>query len=305
MNSKDFTAKVQAEISGRLGPDYRVSVKEIVKNNGVILHGMLIYNKEQNVTPTIYLDTFREKYEAGESWDSIIDRILISYRNGMPVKPVDMDFFKNFEKVKDRIAYKIINAEKNKDLLKEIPHIRFLDLAVCFYYAFSHEELGNGSILIHNQQMEIWNASTVELLKLAQKNTRKIFDVELTDMENILSEMISSEMAEGNMEMLENLNMSEAIPMKVLSNRRHIYGAVVIILPGQLQDIAEEMNANLFILPSSVHEVILMADTGQEEPQAMREMVMEVNETQVLPEEILSDHVYYYDREKREICIVA
>ena len=124
-------------------------------------------------------------------------------------------------------------------------------------------------------------------------------------MENILSGMISSEMAEGNMEMLENLNMSEAIPMKVLSNRRHIYGAVVIILPGVLQDIAEEMNANLFILPNSVHEVILMADTGQEEPQAMREMVMEVNETQVLPEEILSDHVYYYDREKREICIVA
>lgn len=302
MNSREFAAKVQAEIAGRLGPDYKVSTKEIVKNNGVVLQGLLIYSKKQNITPTIYLNAFLEKYEEGESWDSIIDKILMSYRDGMPNKPVDMEFYKYFEKVKDRIAYKLINAEKNRELLTEIPHIRFLDLAVCFYYAFTHATLGDGSILIHNVQVEAWNTDTVELLKLAQKNTRKMFDVELVDMENILAEMITREMPEGN---IEGFNLKGIIPMKVLSNRRHMYGAAVMILPGVLQDIAEEMDASLYILPSSVHEVILMTDTGQEQPQVLRDMVMEVNATQVLPEEILSDHVYYYDRDKKEICIVA
>ena len=248
------------------------------------------------------MNAFLEKYEEGESWDSIIDKILMSYRNGMPNKPVDMEFYKYFEKVKDRIAYKLINAEKNRELLTEIPHIRFLDLAVCFYYAFTHATLGDGSILIHNVQVEAWNTDTVELMKLAQKNTRKMFDVELVDMENILAEMITREMPEGN---IEGFNLKGIIPMKVLSNRRHMYGAAVMILPGVLQDIAEEMDASLYILPSSVHEVILMTDTGQEQPQVLRDMVMEVNATQVLPEEILSDHVYYYDRDKKEICIVA
>ena len=126
--------------------------------------------------------------------------------------------------------------------------------------------------------------------------------VELVDMENILAEMITREMPEGN---IEGFNLKGIIPMKVLSNRRHMYGAAVMILPGVLQDIAEEMDASLYILPSSVHEVILMTDTGQEQPQVLRDMVMEVNATQVLPEEILSDHVYYYDRDKKEICIVA
>lgn len=305
MKKKEFAAKVQAEISERLGSDYKVSVKEVVKNNGVVLQGLLIYEKTQNVTPTIYLEAFQERYEKGEDWDSIVDKILKLYRDGVPAKPVDMEFFRDFDRVKNRIAYKLINARRNKELLKEIPHISFLDLAVCFYYAFDHEALGNGSILIRNIQVENWNTNTVELLKLAQKNTKKMFGVEVEDMGNLLARMICRDLSGESMEALEGLELQEAVPMKILSNRRRLYGASAMILPGVLQKIAEEMDANLYILPSSVHEVILMADTGREEPKVLREMVEEVNGTQVLPEEILSEHVYYYDRDKKEISMIA
>lgn len=302
MNKKNFAAKVRAEVSERLGDQFTVTLKEIVKNNGVAMQGMLIYSREQNVAPTIYLDPFWERYEQGEEWDTIIARILSVYESNVPCDPLDMTFYMDFEKVKKRIVYKLINAERNEKLLGTIPHICFLDLAICFCYAFSHKSLGNGTILVNNSQMKVWNTNTVELLRLAQKNTRRLFGMDMQPMERILEQLLREELdgdaAEGKALVIST------IPMNVLSNRRRQYGAAAMLYPGVLQTIADSLEASLYILPSSVHEVIIMPDTGQEDPDFLKEMVAEVNATQVLPEEILSGSVYYYDREKREVTVL-
>lgn len=299
MNHKEFAKKVQADISDRLGQDYKVCTKEVIKNNGVAMQGLLIHSKGQNVTPTIYLEAFYERYRSGESWNQILDKILTVYRNGIPKEAVNMDFFSDFDRVKGRIVYKLIHAERNAELLAGIPHIRFLDLAICFYYAFSHKTLGNGSILVYNSQMETWKTNTVELLRLAQKNTRRLFGMVLLPMQDLLTELLKGEMddvSEGDL-----LDSPKDVSMQILSNRVRMFGAVTMLYPGVLQKLADELQANLYILPSSVHEVILVEDTGEEDILYLKQMVKEVNETQVLPEEILSDSVYYYDREKCEV----
>lgn len=302
MNRKEFIAKVQAETAKRLGDRYKVNTEEAVGNNGVIMQLLRISSREQNAEPAIFLDSFWESYEQGEEWEHVIDRILKIYENGIPKEPVNMKFFMDFDCVKDRIAYKLINAEKNERLLSRIPHIRFLDLAICFYYAFFHKTLGNGSILVYNTQVEMWNTDTVELLRLAQKNTGHLFGMELQPMMDLLKELaddILQKLSE------EDFLLAEEIPLKILSNGRHQFGAACMLYPGVLKKIAEDSGADLYILPSSVHEVILMADTGREDPGKLAEMVKEVNSAQVLPEEVLSDHVYYYDREKDQVCIIA
>ena len=299
MNKKEFAMKVQADIADRLRQDHRVCIKEVVKNNGVPMQGLLIHTKDCNITPTIYLEAFYDRYIEGESWNHIIDKILAVYKNGLPTETVDMDFFNEFDKVKERIAYKLINAERNKELLSQIPHICFLDLAICFYYAFSHKTLGNGSILVYNRQVETWKTNTVELLRLAQKNTGELFGMELVPMQELLMKLLPEE--ETGIQVESTFDFSKDVWMQILTNKGRIFGAACILYPGVLQRIADEVQANLYILPSSVHEVILIAVTGEEDIHLLKRMVREVNATQVLPEEVLSDSVYYFDREKREI----
>lgn len=299
MNIKEFVMKVQADIADRLGQNFRVCLKEVIKNNGVVMQGLLIYSKEQNVTPTIYLEAFYERYQQGETWDQVVDKILAVYKNGLPKETVNMDFYNEFDKVKDRIAYKLINAARNKELLSKIPHIRFLDLAICFYYAFAHKTLGNGSILVYNGQVETWKTNTASLLRLAQRNTEKLFGMELVPMADLMTKLLQDEEADLWEETSDDV--SQDVWMQILTNRGRMFGAAGILYPGVLQKIADEVQANLYILPSSVHEVILIADSGEEDLQLLKKMVREVNATQVLPEEVLSDSVYYFDRVKHEV----
>lgn len=123
MNKKVFMEDLCRLIQERLGEKYRVKIQEVNKNNNVRFQGLLILTEESNVTPTIYLDSFYEAYLEGTSLESIIEVILQIYREDMPGRHVDMAFFKNFEQVKDRICYKLINVRYNEALLEQIPHV--------------------------------------------------------------------------------------------------------------------------------------------------------------------------------------
>ncbi len=299
MNRKEFARKARADIARRLGEDYHVYTKEVTKNNGVSMDAILIGNAGQNITPTIYLAPFYDRIRQSEEWDSVMENILEVYWKSMPVETVDMDFYGDFDKVRNRIACKLIHAERNRELLSAIPHVMFHDLAVCFYYAFSHKTLGNGSILVYNTQVETWKTNTAELMRVALENTRELFGVETVPMEKLLCEMLVQEMG-GSAQIPQDCIVS-GISMQILSNHSRTFGAAAILLPGVLEEIADRAEAGLYILPSSVHEVILIPESGDEDVEYLKSMVKEVNDTQVLPEEILSDSVYYYDRDRREV----
>lgn len=304
MNIKQFARKVQDGVSKLLEEEAEVSVREVRKNNGVTLHGLMILKKDQNVSPTIYLDTFLELYEQGMSLSEVVSNIMSVYESGMPRQKVDMEFFREFSKVKDKIVYKLVNADKNRELLKQIPHICFLDLAICFCYAYYHKTLGNGTIMIYNTHVAMWNTNTVELMRLAKKNAPRLSPPECNSMETVLAELAEETQEESIFTESCFRGDSKGIPMHILSNEKRTYGAACILYPGMLQQISESFSKDFYILPSSIHEVILLADDGWEEPEHLKEMVREVNATQVEPEEILSDNVYYYDHIQKEMRII-
>ncbi len=296
---RSFAEKVCSAVSKILGDDYQVKLQEVTKNNGVILQGIVILAQDRNVSPTIYLNAFLNAYESGVSLSEIVQRILEIYREDSPHKNVDMSFFREFGRVRDRICYRLINREKNRLLLERIPHIEFLDLCICFYYAYSDDALGSGSILIHNNHMEAWGCSTADLLRLAERNTPRIFPWELHSMEEIILELAGEKMAGEDEQCL-----FPEMGMRVLSNLQRVQGAACLLYPGLLSTLSEKWRSSFFLLPSSIHEVILLEEKGLEDVKFLRDMVREVNTAQVEPEEVLSDNLYYFDRSEGRVRIV-
>lgn len=304
MEINAFADKVCKAVRNKLGTDYRVEVKQVRKNNGVIHYGLLILSKEQNVAPTIYLDAFLEAYERGSTFGMLIERMLSIYGAGVPDENVDLDFFRFFEKVKDRVCYRLIGRNGNEDLLRDIPYIEFLDLAICFYYAYQGEQLGEGSILIHNSHVEMWGCCTAELMRLAQENTPRLFPWICGSLGDIVSGMLEPEGCGREEDVRLEDGFGDEIPMKVLTNEKRTQGAVCMLYPGLLAQLAEEEKRSFYIFPSSVHEVILMADRGKGEAESFKQMIVEINDAQVEPEEVLSDSLYYYDFAEKKVKII-
>lgn len=309
MEKKIFAQTVQSAVQEKLGREYEVILRDIIKNNGVTLSGLIITAQGQNIAPTIYLDSFHEAYEGGVSLDCIVEKVLEIYGKDSPPESIDMEFFRDFEKVKDKICYKLINREKNEELLLQIPHREFLDLEICFYYAYQGDEIGNGTILIYNTHLEMWGTSVEELFALSQKNTPALFPWECKSMEETLREFLKED-REDKEELSETATGGTAeeeacvgSSMRILCNSAHIYGAACILYPGVLEETARERNGDLYILPSSVHEVILLEVDGEKDPEILKEMIKEVNDTQVRPEEILSYQLYYFDCTNNNIRI--
>lgn len=286
-----FAEMVCRAVSEELGGEVQVKLQEVIKNNGVVLQGLVILNGKSNLSPTIYLNPFLEAYENDMPLTGIVEGILNVYRKEMPDDTMDMDFFREFERVKEGICYRIINRERNKTLLERIPHINFLDLSICFYYAFRDERLGNGSILVYNNHMDFWGCDVETLLRYARENTPRLYPSEFINMADVLEEQMQEKLC-------------GRLPMYVLGNEKHFFGAASILYPDALSAAGERFGENFFILPSSIHEVILLPVQDAADTETMRDMVREINLTQLAPEEVLSDNVYFYDCASNHVKIM-
>lgn len=294
MEMEAFVRKACKAVGERLGSGFRVEARDVRKNNGVILHGMSVMKKGQNVAPTIYLDTFLEAYESGAAFGTIMQRLLQICEESASGEGMDMGFFRSFEKVRDRICYRLVGRDRNRELLEDMPHVGFLDMAVCFFYAYQDEAFGEGSIPVHNPHMEAWETDTAELLALARRNTRRLFPWECRTLEEVLDELDGPSVQEDGW---------IGLPLRVLSNDRRAYGAACLLYPGVLEGIAEKEGCSLYILPSSIHEVILLPDDGEIVPDELKKMVAEVNRSYVAAEEVLTDSLYYFNMQNKEVVV--
>ena len=318
---QEFCQKLHREISGKLGDTVTVELKEIIKNNGVRFHGLVFSGENGNIAPTIYLEGYYPEYRNGKALSEIREEILQLYEGVKNRQQIDIRFFENYDVVQTGICFKLINRARNEELLKRVPSIPYLDLAIVFFYYYRNELLGDGTILIHNSHMKAWGVTVTELYERALYNTERLFAPELLRMEQLLKEELLEEIhlqeeiqlqeekqqtqRTGIWEEEKDMEGQESVAgsMLVLTNRQRQYGAASILYTQYLQLLAVKLNRNFFILPSSVHEVILLPDCGLER-EPLKQMVEEVNETQVAAEEVLSDSVYYYDREKKAVQVI-
>ena len=299
MKFEEFTKAVKEKLQENLGESYRVEIQQVRKNNDVLLSGLTIHSKETNIIPTIYLEAFYELYKNDMPMEKIITKIFKTYQESLPKENIDMNFFKDFEKVKDRIVYRLVHGERNKELLKDIPHIPFWDLVICFSYAFHSDELGDGMILIHNDHMENWNVNHSALMQLAEVNTPRLFPAAFYGINEVLKQMHV------------DVDLSECIEeqLYVLTNQKKIYGAASILYPGTLSLVAEQLNSDFYILPSSIHEVLILRKERfqelEQEGKYLHKIIRDINYVELAAEEVLSDYPYFYDRKERKLVQIC
>lgn len=296
MTKEQFAKEMQDRVQREMGDGYEVKIQHVTKNNGVELTGLMVSDPTRNIAPTIYLDSMYEDVKSGgRTIDDCTGLAAYNLRNGMPQKKINMDFFTDWAQVKDKICFRLVNAEANRELLSQVPHEGFKDLAVTFFYPFEHDEVGKGSILIRNEHAERWGVSEKDLMEAAKVNTPKIFPPRCVPMVDMLVQMISNGPA-GEAELPERPFQEEAFPMHVLTNGDRTYGAGVMMYDEYLAKVAEAAGCDLYVIPSSVHELIVLPKDDGMKGEVLRDMVREVNETQVDAQDRLTNSLYVYDR---------
>ena len=291
---EEFRKKLMEELKNRLGEGYAVSPIDVNKNNGTILHGISILQEGSIGGATVYIDRLYQRLgDTGEEIEKMIADILEDIRSCFETD--NEELYKNvceYDRAKEQLRVALCNYEANQETLSYRPHKRILDLAVIAYVSSAEAPVGRtGSIYVTDRLLEIWGVSKEEMFTTALKNTMKeAFCCKLSD---LLAQQDDFELPPG-----------VEIPMYILTTNSKYLGASSLLNGPALNQIAEELHSNLFIYPSSIHEVLVLPDEGTRKQRAMqKKMVEEVNETNVSPEERLSNSVYYFDREKHEVTI--
>lgn len=291
MNYQEFLTNIKTQLSLQIDSGFSLTIQTFIKNNGTKHEGLIIQKPDLNVSPTIYLKPYYHRYLEGVSLEDICEDILTTYRDNLPEKDFDVSRFTDYSKASKRIVMRLISYDQNEELLKDVPHFRYLDLAVAFYCMLCSGEKGQANILIRNEHMKSWGVSADDLREAAEENTRRLLPPELISMKEILGEH-----RPGFLHEIEDMD----IRMYILTNRFRTNGATVLLYDGLLAKLSGLFDSDLIILPSSVHEVILVPTSEKEfdheELDHYTSMVKEVNEMELADEEILSGHAYYYCR---------
>lgn len=292
MTYQEFITYIKNDISSRLTNGRTVRIEQITKNNNTVYDALVISDPFINISPTIYVNQYYYLYLSGTSLTDICDIIFETYQKSVPIKDFDVSLFRDFSHAKPYIVMKLINAAKNHTLLQKIPHIPYLDMAIIFVYCATDFNETFSTILIKNSHLELWNIEQDELYEIAKKNTPLLLPSNLEPIQNILQYFDP------------NISFTEKIPLYILTNQLRVIGATTLLYEGTLKQIATNLGSDLILIPSSVHEVILFPATkATMELSGYNKMIQEINETQLAGDELLSDHVYYYNRETDEVTM--
>ncbi|MCR5746909.1 MAG: DUF5688 family protein [Lachnospiraceae bacterium] len=299
MRFEQFTNAVVEKIREYLPESFAnavVDLQTVVKNNDLKLTGLTIRTQSSNISPTIYLEQFFERYQNGEEMSKVLEhiadlRIRHEVRDTFDIKQIT-----DFEQVKDRIVPRVVGKKWNEELLKVRPYTDISDLAVTYHILLDDKIEGTASVAITNTLMKSWGTETEELHSLALKNLPLLLPGTFQSMSSVLSALIV-----GGLDDEEAAMMPQDDLMFVLSNKQRMFGASAILDKDFMNEVIEkfmETGRNFILLPSSVHDwIIVSSDSEYMDTAQLTEMIQDVNAGQVAPEERLSDHPYKYTTE--------
>ena len=307
MNYEIFKEVVKEKFSDYMPDEYKdreLMIQSVDKVNET-LDGLTLRDTTSalSISPTIYINDMYKHYLKVEDLDIVFTAAADRMMHGMKMAPVEAQKI-DYETAKDNIVFQLINTEQNKEMLKGMPHREFQDLSVIYRWIVSSDHDGVHSAVIHNPLAERIGMSEEELFKAAAENTRRILPPVIKDMNSIMREMfIKDGMPEEIAEMMIGEIPSESM-MYVITNEKGINGAASMMYEDKLHELAGKLNSDLYIMPSSVHEVIAVSsDIG--DPYELAAMVSEVNMSNVELNERLSNQVYHYDKDLRKVTLAT
>lgn len=260
-------------------------------------------NKAREIRAVVYLDNAFEDFKAGHITIAEVAERVIKTWEEEEQKERDFDMMWNARYIQNNVCYRLVNYGYNMEMLKEVPHIRFLDLAMVYYVSISLGSGLIGSMIIKNSHLELFGITEEQIYECAKVNTQEMLEGRIVDIADSMT-AIAKKLNLGD-DVVETYKKQARGKMFVGTNCKGIFGAAVLAYPNLIGDFSKRIdNSDLVIIGSSVHEIIIIPVNDDLRLDEIKEYVMEVNRTQVDWTEVLSDSVYYYDSEKQEVMVV-
>lgn len=302
MELEAFANAVMKEVQKRLGGGYEISVVTSIKNNSTKFTGIMFRQKEKMTSPTVYIDDLYVDYRKnGLAFAEIAEEVIDRYEKTAGAVDDVCHLNVDYEKCRTMVVYRLISRERNQEALKNMPYIPFLDLAITFHLVISVNDHYMQSLKIDKDIQEKWNVSVEQLFKMAKKNTEQLLPAEINELRQLVSAYADPEEVMTAAVMTEKeLTNEEKIDMIVVSNELGINGAAAVLYEGVIEKLAEKYKTDLYLLPSSIHEMIVVPAYDRALYEILGMMVKNINDHYVEKEEVLSDRVYIYQREEKK-----
>lgn len=296
MNYQQFIEEVERRVKEKIKGNETITVyiHTAVKNNGKERKGITVSEKGIHISPTIYLEEYFQQFQEGRPIEKIVEKILQLYEEVKCSHPCEESLLQNYEELKGKFACKLIHRGKNEKLLNDIPYVPWMDLAIVVFVLLEVSPYGTATVLVRKEHLEIWGLTEAQLFDEAKKNTPILLPYQFCPMRKLLREICPYAVDEGE---------EEEESLYVLSNKLRSFGAASMLYEGILEKVGQKLGENYYILPSSIHEVIVVPESKSPVKQDLEEMVREINETQVEEEEVLSDRVYYFSRKENRLFL--
>lgn len=296
MNYQQFIEEVERRVKEKIKGNETITVyiHTAVKNNGKERKGITVSEKGIHISPTIYLEEYFQQFQEGKPIEKIVEKILQLYEEVKCSHPCEESLLQNYEELKGKFACKLIHRGKNEKLLNDIPYVPWMDLAIVVFVLLEVSPYGTATVLVRKEHLEIWGLTEAQLFDEAKKNTPILLPYQFCPMRKLLREICPYAVDEGE---------EEEESLYVLSNKLRSFGAASMLYEGILEKVGQKLGENYYILPSSIHEVIVVPESKSPMKQDLEEMVREINETQVEEEEVLSDRVYYFSRKENRLFL--
>ncbi len=304
MDYESFKKKVSRDFMCYLGEGFeKYEVKEVpYEKRGKKCDGfslMLPAVNGRSILPTLCINEMYDRYKRTGDFEGEMIKAAQVMKNGVTygarLLPAS-----DYTKAEGRIVYQLINTAENGSLLEEVPHRKFLDLSIVYRWAVDFSSDGVASVLVNNDLASILDMDEEDLYNAAFKNTRKLLPPVFRDIREMLGDMMTDEEEKA---MLEDMPVEQKL--YVVTNRYNFAGASVLLYEDILNDISTELGSDLYILPASINEVLVLTVSHDKDPDALANIVNEINECDVDESDRLSNSVYFYSASSRKIYIAA
>ena len=296
---KTFGKEIVKDIEKHYEGSADVSVSEVLKNNGKKMDGISISFIDNSAVPVIYIEAFYDEYKQGKlSIEECAEKIISIREKNRANTDINRltDMLADWEQVKENVYPQLVNTANNKELLNSVVNEPFLDLSI-IYVIRGNERKGEGYSIKMTKELFDHLKISYETLKEQAIDNLKKEHYHVESMESVIERMMCGISAET-----EEETEIEPGGMYVMSNRSGMFGAAGLLNKEFLKRFKEN---NMYVIPSSIHELILIPDNKGIDVEDLTNMIREVNSNCVADTDILADHPYYYDCTKMEVQLCA
>lgn len=292
MEYREFMEQIKKDLPERLSGILEgavVNTTQVDKLQGRSYEGLSIVPEGSMIGLTMDLQPYFQMFNDGMAYENIVEQIADRASGTYADRPaVTAESIGSYEAVKDKLMIQLIGREGNEGMLRTIPHHSIEDMEIVYRLRVQDTEMGLSSALVTNSMLGHYGITAEQLRQDAFASAVSHTPFEIKTMAEVLNELMGAEIIP-----------QDELPMYVVSNKERIHGAGVIAYPEFMEEAAKRLGGDFYVLPSSIHEVILIPDTPDVSVLELQGIVQSVNVEQVAPEERLSNHIYHYDSKEK------